>query len=135
MKKSVAILILLILMALPNMSHGAIDGIDLKDDAYAHIFFSAWITDVCRNKDLAWWQSGLIVLGASVAKEVYDQRSTGFNTQDISFSMSGAALSHIVSGLFNINITTPVAEKTTDQPKTASTDNINHLKLEKNTSS
>lgn len=99
MKKWIIILALTII--LPTQIMGAINGIGLKDDEYAHIFMAAYATDVCRQNNFEWWQTGLVVLGASIAKESYDTKTTGFSANDIGFSMSGYALSYLVNSLFS----------------------------------
>ena len=78
----------------------AVNGIGLKDDQYAHIFFSAWATDVCRANKLEWWQTGLVILGLGVAKEMYDSRTTGFDVRDIQYNFIGYAISYAVGGVF-----------------------------------
>lgn len=83
-------------------SFAAIDGIPLKDDQYAHIFGSAYITEVCKSADLEWWQTGLILLGAGVAKEIYDMKSTGFNWGDIGLNFAGLGLSYSVDFVLDI---------------------------------
>lgn len=95
------IIILLITLTLPTQIWSAVNGIGLKDDEYAHIFMAAYATDVCRQNNFEWWQTGLVILGASIAKESYDTKTTGFSTNDIGFSMSGYALSYLVNSLFS----------------------------------
>jgi hypothetical protein len=115
--KTFTIAILAILILSTN-TFSAIDGIGIKDDEYAHIFFSAWVTDVCNNNNFEWWQTGLLVLGSSVAKEVYDTQKTGFSSKDIGFSLSGYTLSSLVSAV--------IFPK---KPKRSDHQNIKHLKI------
>lgn len=105
----------LVLMLWGNSLNAVIQGVPLKDDEYAHIFTSAWVAQVCRENNFDFWQSSALMFGAGVAKELYDMRSTGFNTADIGLNMVGVILSYSVSDLIE-NLTGKTAQKKLSEP-------------------
>ena len=88
------VLSLLIIVFGVSGLNAEIRGINIRDDEYAHFFQGAWMAEVAKSNNLEWWQSGLIVLGISVAKEVYDMQSTGFSYRDIAFDLGGVLVSY-----------------------------------------
>jgi hypothetical protein len=85
--------IILILSFSPAISFAQILGNNVADDKVAHMFLAAWVTKLCGDMNLDWWQSGLIILGLSLAKESMDKKYTGSDMGDVAFSMAGWAIS------------------------------------------
>lgn len=101
------IIALFICIQFSSCGQAIIKGIPVTDDEYAHFFASAYITEIGRQHQLDWWQNTLMILGVSVAKEVYDMSSTGFSIRDIAFNLAGVAFTYIINPDSNKNQPAP----------------------------
>ena len=77
-------------------SHSEFKGVQIRDDHYAHIFFSAYISEICKDHELDPLQTTLIMTGIGILKELWDMESTGFSIDDICFNISGVCLSYSI---------------------------------------
>lgn len=109
MKKTIISLVFIVILS--SNAFAKIAGVPIEDDQYAHMFGSAYMTEVGKKAGMDWWQTSLMVLGVSYAKEMSDTNSTGFNTADISFGMVGVAMSYGFDSLMNIVGMNPIEEK------------------------
>lgn len=98
MKIIIALFVLIIFF---NPVQAAFDNVPISDDQYAHIFGSAFITQVCTNNDIDPFTTFFIVMGIGVIKEVYDIGRTGFSFQDLTYNAVGVGFSLSVDEIIN----------------------------------
>lgn len=95
MNKYLIIALAIVFMFLTSVTaNAAVKGLPFTDDQYAHAFGSAYLTKVCKDIDLDFFQTTLVIVGLGVAKELYDMNSTGFNSGDILTNCSGLVLAY-----------------------------------------
>ena len=82
----------IVIILLNNNLNAQFLGAKINDDAVSHFFVGAWLTEICNQKKLELWQSGLIILVVGLLKEYLDIPYSGFSTADLSWTMAGWVL-------------------------------------------
>jgi hypothetical protein len=98
----IALLIFIFIFIFSNSINSQILGNKVPDDKLAHFFLSGWITNICNEHNMEWWQTGLTVLSLSLIKESLDIKYTGADMSDVGWSMAGWAFSYPIEYSFDL---------------------------------
>jgi len=94
MRTEIAIIIVVFLL-IPSSARA---GSGLTDNQAAHLCAGAYIDEALTSRGWEWWQTGLSVIGLSLAKESID--GSGFNNEDVIFSLSGWGLNYLAKWIW-----------------------------------
>ena len=90
--------IVIVIVAFLIIPANARTGSGLTDNQAAHLCAGAYIDEALTSRGWEWWQTGLTVIGLSLAKESID--GSGFNSEDVVFSISGWGLNYLAKWIW-----------------------------------
>ena len=96
------LLTVITVLTLSVQAFPAINGLPFTDDQYAHAFGSAYVSKLCKSNGMGFWETTGIILALGTLKELYDMKSTGFNTDDILVNLSGVGICYTVDFVFDL---------------------------------